>query len=242
MADLGESALIVGASAGLGAAYGRRFAQAGYRVVLAGRSQAKVEAVAREIVEQGGQARSVVGDGGKEGDATRFADAADEWAPLALAVHNAGSNRRDPLLDLAVADFEALWREHTLGGFLTGREAARRMLPRQRGTILFTGASGSLRGKASFAAFAAAKAGLRAVSQNLARELGPRGVHVAHLIIDGGIDGARLLSRVPNAREQTGEDGLLLPDAIAEAAYAIHVQPRNASTQELDLRPWSETF
>ena len=116
------------------------------------------------------------------------------------------------------------------------------MAPREQGTIIYTGASGSLRGKALFAAFAAAKAGVRAISQSLARELGPKGVHVAHLIIDGGINGARLLAHYPERRDEKGEDGLLSPDDIAEVAFAVHSQPRSAWTQELDLRPWSEQF
>src|SRR3546814_3705072 len=150
MKDWHKSAWMVGvgASAGLGAAYGRRFAKAGYRVVLAGRSAEKVEASAAEIQADGGQARALVVDASQEEDAATFAADAEAWAPLAVAVHNAGTNRRDSFLDLEVAHFEQLWREHTLGAFLTGREAARRMVPRGAGTILFTGATGSIRGKA----------------------------------------------------------------------------------------------
>jgi len=116
------------------------------------------------------------------------------------------------------------------------------MLPRGRGTILFTGASGSLRGRASFAAFAAAKAGLRAVAQSMAREFGPQGLHVAHVVIDGGIGGARLLSRFPELKEERGVDGLLEIEAIAETYWQLHRQHRSAWTQELDLRPWVEKF
>lgn len=232
----------VGASQGLGAAAARRFAAGGLRVVLAGRTQAKVEQVAAEIRDAGGSAAAVVGDASVEADAARFVAAADADASLALVLHNAGSNRQDSILELQRADFEQLWREHTLGGFLVGREAARRLAPRGAGTILFTGASGSLRGKAKFAAFAAAKAGLRALSQSMARELGPKGIHVAHVIIDGGIAGARLLSRVPDLAEKRGPDGLLNIDAIAEAFWQVHLQQRSAWTQELDLRPWAETF
>ncbi|KEQ53541.1 SDR family NAD(P)-dependent oxidoreductase [Sphingobium chlorophenolicum] len=244
MADTERSALIVGvgAIAGLGAAYGRRFAKAGYRVTLAGRTLEKVEAAAEDICRAGGQAQAIIGDASVEEDAVRFATEAEKWGPIDVAVHNAGTNRRDSFLDLEVANLEQLWREHTLGAFLTGREAARRMVPRGRGTIIFTGASGSLRGKALFAAFASAKAGVRALSQSLAREVGPKGVHVAHLIIDGGIDGARLLAAMPNLREERGQDGLLDPDAIAETAFQVHGQHRSAWTQEVDLRPWAEAF
>ena len=184
----------------------------------------------------------VVGDASLEADAQRIVATAESVGPLELALHNAGSNRGDSILELNVADFEQLWREHCLGGFLIGREAARRMVPRGEGSIFFTGASGSLRGKAGFAAFAAAKAGLHAVSQSMARELGPKGIHVAHVIIDGGIAGARLLGRSPELRDQRGPDGLLSIDAIAENYWLLHNQHRSAWTQELDLRPWAEPF
>jgi NAD(P)-dependent dehydrogenase (short-subunit alcohol dehydrogenase family) len=239
-----QTALVVGvgASDGLGAASARRFAREGLAVFVAGRTAAKVEAVAAEIRAAGGMAEAVTGDAANEADAARFVDVAEARGPLALALHNAGSNRRDSILELQAADFELLWREHCLGGFLTGREVARIMVPRGRGTILFTGASGSLRGRAQFAAFAAAKAGLRAVSQSMARELGPKGLHIAHVVIDGGIAGARLLSRFPQLREQRGSDGMLSIEAIAETYWQLHLQHRSAWTQELDLRPWAEAF
>lgn len=238
------SALVVGvgASEGLGAAAARRFAREGLHVVVAGRTPAKIEQVAAEIRASGGSAEAVAGDGAVEADAQRFVATAEAAGPLALVLHNAGSNRRDSILELAVGDFELLWREHCLGGLLTGREAARRMVARGAGTILFTGASGSLRGKAGFAAFAAAKAGLRAVAQSMARELGPKGIHVAHVVIDGGIAGARLLGRMPDLKERRGPDGLLAIEAIADTYWQIHIQRRSAWTQELDLRPWSESF
>lgn len=239
-----KTALIVGvgASHGLGAAAARRFAKEGLHVVVAGRTPEKVEKVAAEIRAAGGSAQAVIGDGAIENDAARFVATAEEHGPLDVVLHNAGSNRRDAFLDLATQDFEALWREHCLGGFLTGRESARRMVPRGRGTILFTGASGSLRGRALFAAFAAAKAGLRAVAQSMARELGPKGIHVAHVVIDGGIAGDRLLSAFPGRQDEKGPDGLLSIDAIADTYWQIHVQQRSAWSHELDLRPWSEPF
>src|SRR5689334_11957290 len=187
----GTTALVVGvgASQGLGAASARRFSRAGFRTVIAGRTRQKLEQVAEGIASNGGSVEFVVGDASVEADAQRIVATAESLGPLELALHNAGSNRRDSILELNAADFEQLWREHCLGGFLIGREAARRMVPRGHGTILFTGASGSLRGKAGFAAFAAAKAGLRAVSQSMAREFGPKGIHVAHVVVDGGIEG-----------------------------------------------------
>lgn len=239
-----KNALIVGvgASEGLGAASARRFAREGLHVVVAGRTPAKLEIVVDEIKRAGGSAEFVAGDAAVEADAARFVAKADAGGTLAVALHNAGGNRRDSILELEQKHFEQLWREHCLGGFLVGREAAKRMVPRGAGTILFTGASGSLRGKAGFAAFAAAKAGLRAVSQSMARELGPKGIHVGHVVVDGGIKGQRLLSVMPGLEEQRGPDGMLSIDAIAEAFWQIHVQHRSAWTQELDLRPWAETF
>lgn len=239
-----RSALIVGvgASRGLGAAAARRFSKEGLYVVVAGRIAEKPEAVVEEICAAGGSAQAVFGDGSNELDAARFVASAEEHGPLELALHNAGTNRRDAFLNLETSDFEALWREHCLGGFLTGRESARRMVPRGRGTILFTGASGSLRGRAMFAAFAAAKAGLRATAQSMARELGPKGIHVGHIVIDGGIDGDRLLSAFPGRQNEKGPDGLLSIDAIAETYWQLHLQHRSAWTHELELRPWSEVF
>lgn len=239
-----KTALIVGvgASRGLGAAAARRFAQEGLHVVVAGRTAEKVEKVAADIRASGGLAQAVTGDGANESDAARFVATAEEQGPLELVLHNAGSNRRDAFLDLAAGDFEMLWREHCLGGFLTGRESARRMVPRGRGTILFTGATGSLRGSAYFAAFAAAKAGLRATAQSMARELGPKGIHVAHIVIDGGIEGDRLLSVFPGRQNEKGPEGLLSIEAIADTYWQVHVQQRSAWTHEMDLRPWSERF
>ena len=216
-----DTALIVGvgASEGLGAAAARRFAREGLHVVVAGRTAEKVEHVAEEISASGGSAEAVVGDAAVEGNAIRFVETAEAKGPLAIVLQNSGNNRRDPFLELVTSDFEAIWREHCLAGFLTGRESARCMVPRGCGTILFTGASGSLRGSAQYAAFGAAKAGLRAVSQSMAREFGPMGIHVAHVIIDGGISGARLKSRFPDAEKERGADGLLSIDAIAEAYW-----------------------
>jgi NAD(P)-dependent dehydrogenase (short-subunit alcohol dehydrogenase family) len=239
-----KSALIVGvgASQGLGAALARRFAREGLSTFVAGRSRDKVETVAAEIKRTGADIHALIGDASDEADVARFVESAERIAPIALAVHNAGSNVSASILKMEKTLYECLWREHALGGFLVGREVARRMVPRNGGTIILTGASASLRGKANFAAFASAKFALRALSQSMARELGPQGIHVAHVVIDGGINGARLLSVLPNLKEQRGPDGLLNIDAIAEAYWQIHVQHRSAWTQELDLRPSSEPF
>ena len=163
-------------------------------------------------------------------------------APVDLIVSNAGNNRRLDFRELSAAAFEDFWRVGCFAGFLVGREAARRLVPLGRGTVIFTGASASLRGKPGYAHFAAAKAGLRAVAQSMAREYGPLGLHVAHVVVDGGIDGERLRTVRPGVVEERGADGLLGIDAIAEAYWQIHRQHRSAWTQELDLRPFKENF
>ena len=159
-----------------------------------------------------------------------------------LIVYNAGGNQKADFRELSAELFERFWRVGCFGGFLVGREAARRLVPLGRGTIIFTGASASLRGKPGYAQFAAAKAGLRMVAQSMAREYGPSGIHVAHVVIDGGIDGERLRSRRPEAVRERGEDGLLNVDAIAETYWQIHRQARSAWTHEIDLRPLKESF
>lgn len=244
MAERKGSVLVVGVGAmqGLGAAIARRFLCGGYPVVIAGRTPAKVEATAAELSKIGPPIQLVIGDASKAEDANRFVESAERIAPLAVAVQNAGGNMPSPFLKLSEASFERHWREHALGGFQLGQAAIPVLLRNGGGSLFFTGASGSLRGKANFAPFAAAKAAQRAVAQSIAREFGPQGIHVAHVVIDGGIAGERLLSRIPQLREQRGPDGLLNIDAIAEAYWVLHHQHRSAWTLELDLRPWSEQF
>lgn len=233
-----------GAEHGLGAAIARAFAKGGHHVVVTGRTLEKVEAVAAAIRAGGGSAEAAALDVTSEGNvAAVFADL-ERRHPGALdaVIYNAGDNRPAPFRETTAQHFESFWRVGCFGGFLVGREAARILTPRGRGSILFTGASGSLRGKANFAAFAAAKAGLRAVSQSMARELGPQGVHVAHVIIDGVIDGARIRNAWPGAIDRLGEDGMLNVDEIAANYWHLHTQPRSAWTQELDLRPYKEPW
>ena len=236
----------VGAEQGLGAALCRRFSAGGYHVFVAGRTASKIESVARAIVAAGGRAEPVQTNTINERDVACLFDRAmapaGELAPADLIVYNAGNNRRLDFRDLSAAAFEEFWRVGCFGGFLVARESARRLAPLGRGTVIFTGASASLRGKPGFAHFAAAKAGLRAVAQSMAREFGPQGIHVAHVVIDGGIKGERLLSAKPRLLEERGEEGLLGTDAIAEAYWQIHLQPRSAWTHETDLRPYKESF
>lgn len=230
----------VGASAGLGGALCRRFAREGLGVLAAGRTEAKLGRVVDEIKAGGGRATSILCDVTSERDVIRAFDAVSE--PPKLVVYNAGNAMIRPLLDMDAAFFEEAWRVGCLGGFLVGREAARRMVPAGGGSLLFTGATASLRARPPFTAFAAAKAGLRALAHGLAREFAPQGLHVAHVIVDGMIEGDQLLSRFPAAKERAGEDGMLQPDAIADAYHALYAQPRSAWTLELDLRPYKESF
>jgi NAD(P)-dependent dehydrogenase (short-subunit alcohol dehydrogenase family) len=236
----------VGAEQGVGGALCRKFAGNGYHVFIAGRTSEKIERVAQSIGAAGGSAESVVTDATREDDVVRlfshaFADRA-ELAPPDLVVFNAGNNQHLDFRELSAERFEDFWRVGCFAGFLVGREAARHLVPLKRGTVLFTGASGSLRGKPGFAHFAAAKAGLRMISQSMAREYGPLGLHVAHVVIDGGVNGDRLHKRFPGRLAEKGEAGLLNIDAIADAYWYIHQQPETAWTQEIDLRPSAESF
>jgi NAD(P)-dependent dehydrogenase (short-subunit alcohol dehydrogenase family) len=232
----------VGASQGLGAALCRRFAREGLHVLAAGRTEAKLDRVAEEIRAAGGRATPVVADATRGDEVAKLFDAAEAagGAP-ALAVYNAGNASFRPFLEIDDAFFEQAWRLGCFGGFLFGREAARRMLD-SGGTLIFTGATASLRARPPFTAFASAKAALRAVAHGMAREFGPKGLHVAHVVIDGAIDGDQVNSRVPQLRERLGADGMLGVDAIADAYWMLHVQPRSAWTLELDLRPYKESF
>jgi NAD(P)-dependent dehydrogenase (short-subunit alcohol dehydrogenase family) len=236
----------VGAEKGVGAAVARRFAREGYHVFAAGRTQAKLDAVVASIAKAGGSAEGVVTDATNEVAVIALFDhafaARDGKAAPDVVVFNAGDNRRIAFREADAALFEAFWRVGCFAGFLVGREAARRLVPLGRGTVVFTGASGSLRGKDGFAQFAAAKAGLRMISQSMAREFGPQGIHVAHVVIDGGIDGDRLNTAAPGLAGARGENGMLQVDPIAEAYWQLHRQHPSAWTQELDLRPFKEPF
>lgn len=233
----------VGARAGLGAALCRRFASEGLQVFAAGRTGQKLESVASEIERAGGSAVPVVMDTTLEDDVVRLFDTVEvRGEPPEIVVYNAGNNEFRPLLEMDAQFWEDLWRLCCFGGFLVGREAARRMLPQGRGTLIFSGATASIRSRPPFTAFASAKAALRALAHGMAREFGPRGLHVAHVIIDGVINGDRVNERFPQFKEQRGEDGMLDPDSIAAAYWGLHRQEPTAWTLELDLRPYKEPF
>ncbi len=217
-------ALIGGAGEGLGAALGRRFAAGGFEVIASSRT------------------RGEKADLRQEDQVVSLFDRAEARGPVEVAIFNAGANFRASILDTPADMFEKVWRLSCYAGFLFGREAARRMAPRGRGSIVFTGATASLRGAAQFAAFAAAKGGLRQVAQSMARELGPKNIHVAHVVIDGMIDNSRTRTQMAERVKALPEDGMLKTDDIAELYWQLHLQPRSAWTFEADLRPWAERF
>ncbi|MBS29247.1 MAG: glucose 1-dehydrogenase [Alphaproteobacteria bacterium] len=237
----------VGAEQGTGAAVARRFAAGGMHTVLAGRTAERLEERQAEIAAAGGTATVHVLDVRKEDEvAALFAAAETLDGTLRAVVFNPGANVRYPLAETETWLFEHLWRVSCFGGFLVTREATERLAANGGGSLLFTGATGSMRGANGHAAFAAAKAGLRMVAQSAAREYGPRGVHVAHVIVDGAIDGEKIRQGFPQRAEEMEakgvEDTMLDPEAIAEAFWQLHLQPRSAWTHELDMRPWVEDF
>jgi NAD(P)-dependent dehydrogenase (short-subunit alcohol dehydrogenase family) len=236
----------VGAEDGLGAALCRCYAANGRHVLAAGRSLGKVEKVAAAIRGRGGHATAYAVDTTQEADVIRLFDAAmtrdGDSDPADLVTFNVGVNKKIDFRQTEVSTFEDFWRSNTLGGFLVGREAARRFVPLARGSVFFTGASGSLRGMPGFAHFAASKAGLRVISQSMAREFGPLGIHVAHVIVDGVIEGDRVRSLFPGIFEKLGANGALNTEAIAETYWQLHLQHPSAWTQELDVRPFKERF
>jgi NAD(P)-dependent dehydrogenase (short-subunit alcohol dehydrogenase family) len=232
----------VGAAAGLGAAVARRFAQGGFVTAITGRDPERIGAIAAQIRQSGGQAHALPGDLSSTTEAQRLIAAVAGLGTLQAAVFNVGNAVRGTLLDLTPEAFEATWRGSTYAGFLFAQTVVPKLLASGGGTLLFTGATASLRGRGAFTAFASAKAGLRSLAQSIAREYGPKNIHVAHIVIDGGIDGERLRANAPQFVEQAGADGLLNPDAIAETYWQLHLQHRSAWTHELDVRPYKETF
>ena len=235
--------LVVGAGAGTGGAIARRFARAGHTVCVARRNQDALQALCGEIEAEGSVAHAFGCDATKEDHVLAlFDEIKAEVGPLEAVVYNAAIGARSPIADLTLDTFRGVWEVDCLAAFLVGREAARRMLPRAAGSILFTGATSALRGRALFAAFAAAKHGARALAQSMARELAPKGLHVAHVVVDGPIDGEFVRTTFPDLVAARPSDGLLAPDDIADAFYMLHAQKRSAWTHELDLRPWVEPW
>ncbi|MDP3877388.1 MAG: SDR family NAD(P)-dependent oxidoreductase [Methylobacter sp.] len=233
----------VGPEQGLGAALAKHFAAQGLHVFIAGRSERKLQLVADKINQQGGKVSAVVTDATLEQDVERlFAEIQKQAYPLSIAVYNVDSNISAPLLETDSELFTRLWQQNCYGGFLFGKQALNLMQQQGQGTLIFTGATASMRAKPPFTAFATAKAGLRALAQGMAREFGPQGVHVVHTIIDGVINGERARTQFADYVSAKGDDGLLQLDAIAQTYWAIHQQHPSAWTQELDLRPFKEPF
>src|SRR5690349_21788360 len=239
-----KGAVIVGGvGKGLGFAVSARFAAAGHPVVMLARSAEKLAQFTRRIGEAGGTAVGRATDLREEEQVvSAFEAVRASFGRIDEAIYNAGAQHRKPMLEITGSTFEKVWRLGCFGAFVFGREAARHMVPQGRGTVLFTGATASMRGGPQFAAFAAAKFGVRAIAQSMAREFGPYGIHVASVVIDGGIDMPAIHQRYAAAGQAITEDSLLSPAAIAETYYQIHVQHRSAWTNETELRPFKETF
>jgi len=232
----------VGPEKGLGACLGKYAAREGLHVFLAGRTPEKLLDVCSAIEAEGGRASPFQADTTNEKQVAALIREAEATGPVDLAIYNAGNNYHGDFLGMSVEFFEKAWRVGTLGGFIFAREALKVMSPREKGTLIFTGASASMRGKPYFAAFTAAKAGLRALSQSLAREFQPKGIHVAHVVIDGGIEGDKILKNFPDFAERVGKGGLIGLDGIAETYMHLYRQPKNAWTHEMDLRTFKEAF
>jgi NAD(P)-dependent dehydrogenase (short-subunit alcohol dehydrogenase family) len=234
-------AVIVGAGDAIGSAITRKFAHRGLAVCALRRNGDKLAPLVDSLRSQGFEAYGYSCDARKEDEiVARFASIEQDIGDIEVVVFNVGANVPMGILDTDSRKFFKIWEMACFAGFLTGREAARLMTKRERGTIIFTGATASVRGGAGFAAFASAKHGLRALAQSMARELGPRNIHVAHVVIDAAVDTAWILENFPQAAALKDKDGIVDPDALADNYVVLYDQPRNAWTFELDLRPWIE--
>jgi len=238
-----KAILVVGAGDATGGAIARRFAREGYIACVTRRHADKLAPLLARIESEGGRAHAFGSDARKEDEVIAlFAQIEKEIAPIEVAVFNIGANVRFPITETTARVYYKVWEMGCFGGFLMGREAAKVMLPRARGSIFFTGATASLRGGNGFAAFAGAKHGLRALAQSMARELGPKGIHVAQIIVDAAIDTEFIRENFPERYALKERAGIVAPEAIAESYWQLHLQPRNAWTHEMDLRPWIEPW
>ncbi|MFP4592423.1 MAG: SDR family oxidoreductase [bacterium] len=238
-----RAALIIGAGDATGGAIAKRFARGGLIACATRRSADKLQPLIDEIRAAGGQAHGFASDARKEEEVVKLVDDIErEVAPIDVLVFNIGANVPCSILDETARKYFKIWEMACFSGFLAGREVAKRMVTRGRGTILFTGATAGMRGSANFAAFAGAKHALRALAQSMARELGPKGIHVAHVVVDGAIDTDFIRDNFPDRYALKDQDGILNPDHIAENYWHLHTQARDAWTHELDLRPWIERW
>src|ERR1700761_2931311 len=232
-------ALVIGAGDATGGAIARRFAREGVVACVVRRNAEKLQPLVEQIEAEGGRATGFASDARQEEQVVELVEKIErEVGPIEVLVFNIGANVPCSILEETSRKYFKIWEMACFGGFLYGREAARRMVARGRGTILFTGATASLRGSANFAAFAGAKHALRALAQSMARELGPKNIHVAHVVVDGAIDTEFIRTTFPEAYARKDQDGILNPEHIADNYWHLHTQPRDAWTFELDLRPW----
>jgi NAD(P)-dependent dehydrogenase (short-subunit alcohol dehydrogenase family) len=239
------TAAVVGAGDYIGGEIAKKFASEGLTIFAGRRNGSKLEPLVKDIEAKGGEIRARSLDARKEGEIISLLNDADKHAPLEVCIFNIGANVNFPILETTERVFRKVWEMACYSGFVAGREAARLMLPRGRGNIFFTGATASLRGGIGYAAFASAKFGLRAVAQAAARELGPKNIHVAHLIIDAGVDTEwvrqrRIEALGPNALDNP--DLLMPPSSVAEAYWQLYQQPKSAWTFELEIRPFGERW
>lgn len=243
MSESQKVVLVIGAGDATGGAIAKRFAREGYIACVTRRSADKLKPLVDEIIADGGQAHGFASDARKEEDVAELVETIErDIGPIEAFVFNIGANVPCSILDETARKYFKIWEMACFAGFLTAQAVARRMVTRQRGTILFTGATAGLRGAAGFAAFAGAKHGIRALAQSMARELGPRGIHVGHVVVDGAIDTAFIRDTFPDVYARKDQDGILDPAHIADNYWHLHAQPRDAWTFELDLRPWQEKW
>ncbi len=243
MNEAKKAILVIGAGDATGGAIARRFAREGYVACMTRRTADKLEPLVQRIRDDGGEAHGFGSDARDEEAMTALVERIERTiAPIEVAVFNIGANVRFPITETTARVYRKVWEMACFGGFLMGREVAKAMLPRGHGTIIFTGATASLRGREGFAAFAGAKHALRALAQSMARELWPQGIHVAHTVIDGAIDTEFIRSNFPDRYALKERQGIVDPEHIADAYWRIHVQPRDAWTHETEMRPWLESW
>ncbi len=243
MSESKKVVLVIGAGDATGGAIAKRFAREGYIACVTRRSADKLKPLVDEIIADSGQAHGFASDARKEEDVAELVETIErDIGTIEAFVFNIGANVPCSILDETARKYFKIWEMACFAGFLTAQAVARRMVTRQRGTILFTGATAGLRGAAGFAAFAGAKHGIRALAQSMARELGPRGIHVGHVVVDGAIDTAFIRDTFPDLYARKDQDGILDPEHIADNYWHLHAQPRDAWTFELDLRPWQEKW
>ncbi|HDS1764921.1 SDR family oxidoreductase [Pseudomonas putida] len=243
MSEQQKVVLVIGAGDATGGEIAKRFAREGYIACVTRRQADKLQPLLEEIQAAGGRAYGLGSDARKEEEVAALVETIErDIGPIEAFVFNIGANVPCSILEETPRKYFKIWEMACFAGFLTAQAVARRMVQRERGTLLFTGATAGTRGAAGFAAFAGAKHGLRALAQSMARELGPRNIHVAHVVVDGAIDTAFIRDSFPERYALKDQDGILDPAHIGDSYWFLHAQPRDAWTFELDLRPWMERW